>query len=171
MKLNIVAVALLLGMVIANNAQADVIFGHRCSTIPATAGPVPTPLGLACETVIIRIEFEQFLEPPPEPNPLPACPNCAFAEIIDISGLDLQNVEVPSEFALASRLQSDANLPLFAVDNPQIPNLVLTYVGSQTIPGRSDIGLLKLTVDLPADIIVQSAFSKGLTRIIKGTTK
>ena len=64
------------------------------------------------------------------------------------------NVKVPIEFALASRLQSDDDLPLFAVDDPQIPNLLLTYVGDQTIPGPTDIGLLELTVDdWPEEIV------------------
>ncbi len=154
MKLYIAKVALLLGMVFANNAQADIIFGNSCTAVPATPGPPPIAFHIECEAVILRVKFEQFLEPPPVPNPTPACPECAFAEIIDIPGLDLMNVKVPIEFALASRLQSDDDLPLFAVDDPQIPNLLLTYVGDQTIPGPNNIGLFELTVDdWPEEIV------------------
>jgi hypothetical protein len=147
MKLNIAKVALLVGMVFANNAQAKIIFGNSCIVIPPTVGPPPTPRRIECESVIIRVEFDQFLQPPPGVDPPPGCARCAFAEIVDIPGLDLLNVKVPIEFAVASRLESDDDLPLFAVDNPQIPNLLLTYVGNQTIPGPTNIGFLELTVD------------------------
>ncbi|MEE8164003.1 MAG: hypothetical protein V3T64_00395 [Myxococcota bacterium] len=152
MKLKITTVALLLGMVFANHAQANVIFGNRCTTVPAP-GPAPM-VDLECQSVVIRVETDQSLVPPLVANPLPACPTCAFAEIIDIPGLDLMNVKAPIEFAVASRLTSDPNSPLFASDNQQIPNLVLTYVGNQTISGPVDVGLLELTVsDWPENIV------------------
>ena len=157
MKSSTLAFAVIFVFAYSLQVKADIILGARCQYFAAEPGSLmppipPMPARLECESVVIRIEPEQFLEPPPELDPPSACPECGFLEIFDIPGLDLASVDVPDSLAASLRFETDDQFPLFNMDDPSIPNLVLTYVDQQSSEGPADLGFLNMTVvDFPDD--------------------